>query len=164
MDYFNKDIHLKGNHEFIQQITSDKNSDISLFKAGIELLKICPIIGLVKGITSTPEKDGEKFTIFHAAIENHKQDLEHIYRLIILLHKYDYDISNEERIKNAFTNYNDKRFFEIFDSYLYGGIKWLKEQFDANISISPANRVNTIVRNFVSEYDIAKDCYKTTDL
>jgi len=159
---FGGDILLKGKHatyaKFLSPTTEkkekiDNRKPADIFKRVIDVYMVAAVIGLERGLRANEDKtSSDEVRIFAGAVNTEKLNLEFIYNLVMLVDNSQ-GLSADEKISRAFKNDNPKVNFELFTSYVRGGIEWLYEQFSqATIRDEYLEKVFEMVRNFKEEY------------
>ena len=115
-----------------RQYLEKSDQRVTFFRSNIEVVLAAAVIGFVKQRKAPSEgnKEVAPNNIFAQALINHKDELELIYRLIMLLDDND-KLSIDNRIDKAFKYDADpeksKAGEDIFWSYVRGGIEYLYE-------------------------------------
>lgn len=132
---FDKNIKISGIHSFYM----DELKNRGLFRRHLDIYIHSAIIGFHYGRISQTDKTSQHTTykptnIFLEQIMTEVNNLEFVYRLIMLLHDSD-KLILEERIKRAFrddsleeVHEQHKKNMLIFNSYVLGGIEVLYEK------------------------------------
>jgi hypothetical protein len=140
---FNKDYILRGKHATYAKNLCQSNeklqkgkSGISVFRYGIDLIQIAPLIGMVYGESKEIDKESsDRYTIQANAVIAKENNLETIYRLLMLTDGTG-AYTSEEKISMAFKENEDEiksqKNMKIFDNYVRGGIEWLHSVFTTN--------------------------------
>lgn len=135
---FDKNIVFTGKHaEYLRALAQgnskpDPNRDWP-FKMNYQVLMAAPVIGFLHHRSSPKDNDKNipDNKIFVEALLNHSDQLELIYRTIVLLAEQD-SVSLDERMNRAFRYDRDEekrsKGDEIFRGYVRGGIEILYEQ------------------------------------
>jgi len=139
---FRNDYILKGRHatyakllcESTQIRQGSKENIIGVFRYGIDLFQVAPLIGVSYNKRAEIDtKSNDKYTIQANAVINQQENLETIYRLVMLSEKSS-DLTNDEKVHRAFKEdeheEKSKLNMNLFDEYVRGGIDWLYERFD----------------------------------
>lgn len=115
-----------------RQYLEKSDQRVTFFRSNIEVVLAAAVIGFVKQRKEPSEgnKEVAPNNIFAQALINHKDELELIYRLIMLLDDND-KLSIDNRIDKAFKYDADpeksKAGEDIFWAYVRGGIEYLYE-------------------------------------
>lgn len=115
-----------------RQYLEKSDQRVTFFRSNIEVVLAAAVIGFVKQRKAPSEgnKEVAPNSIFAQALINHKDELELIYRLIMLLDDND-KLSIDNRIDKAFKYDADpeksKTGEDIFWAYVRGGIEYLYE-------------------------------------
>ena len=115
-----------------RQYLERSDQRVTFFRSNIEVVLAAAVIGFVKQRKAPSEgnKEVAPNNIFAQALINHKDELELIYRLIMLLDDND-KLSIDNRIDKAFKYDADpeksKASEDIFWAYVRGGIEYLYE-------------------------------------
>ena len=115
-----------------RQYLEKSDQRVTFFRSNIEVVLAAAVIGFVKQRKAPSEgnKEVAPNNIFAQALINHKDELELIYRLIMLLDDND-KLSIDNRIDKAFKYDADpeksKAGEDIFWAYVRGGIEYLYE-------------------------------------
>lgn len=152
----------KGFHaNVVTQLTSEIDSEthFALFKRNVDVFILAPIVGLLYGTMDERDKTGQ------VVVDNEKKInvetlikeeyiLKYNYTLIMLLHDKD-KLSIEERLNRAFRyskgSSERAKCDEIFEGYLLGGIKILKDKLLTD-AVNVDDYINNMF-NFISEYN-----------
>ena len=116
-----------------RQYLEKSDQRVTFFRSNIEVVLAAAVIGFVKQRKAPSEgnKEVAPNNIFAQALINHKDELELIYRLIMLLGDND-KLSIDNRIDKAFKYDADpeksKAGEDIFWAYVRGGIEYLYEK------------------------------------
>ena len=115
-----------------RQYLEKSDQRVTFFRSNIEVVLAAAVIGFVKQRKAPSEgnKEVAPNNIFAQALINHKDELELIYRLIMLLDDND-KLSIDNRLDKAFKYDADpeknKAGEDIFWAYVRGGIEYLYE-------------------------------------
>lgn len=149
---FDKNIKISGKHSFYMDELKNKG----LFKRHLDIYIHSAIIGFHYGRVSKSDKTSEYSSykptnIFLEQIMTEINNLEFVYRLVMLLHEAD-KLELDERIKRAFrddsldeVHEQHKNNMLIFNSYVLGGIEVFYEK---------------IIEQSVTELDYLKKSYE----
>ena len=161
---FKNDILLKGKHATYAKmlcLTSEKkdlSSDrkpANVFSRIIDIYMVAPVIGLVYGLKRAEDKESkDSVRIFADAVIGEQKNLECIFQMAMLVD--DSSLSADEKINRAFRSEEEKKRFELFNSYVRGGIEWLYEQFTTGTTTHDEYiaKINEIVSSFKEEHDL----------
>ena len=159
---FDKQITFTGKHaEYLRRLAKGSSRDEGewVFQSNYEVLLIAPIIGFIYRRIVEVEKDNaiKENTIFHETLDRIRNDLEFIYRVLMILHKKK-DLSADERLNRAFRYDRDddkrKSGDEVFWGYVLGGIEVLYEKF-----IEESHGKDELVQNiyeFIETFQMTK--------
>ena len=159
---FNKEYQFKGKHaEIVALLTSelDTKTKFKLFERNIDAFILAPIVGFMYGRRSQVDNSGQVKLdsikkINFQQLNNESDTLNFYYRLVMLLHDKD-KIDIEERLNRAFKydskSEEGKNCFDIFDSYILGGIDVMKEKLLDNAT-TPDDYINNLYK-FIEEYN-----------
>ncbi|MGV8155003.1 MAG: hypothetical protein ACLKAO_12005 [Alkaliphilus sp.] len=166
---FKKDYILEGKHAtYAKNLieSSEKlqrrRKGVAVIRFGIDLIQMAPLIGAAYGEKKLRDKtSSDRFTVQANAVIKQQENLEVIYRLILLTDKSGHH-TNEQLIDRAFKDDEDeertKKNMEIFDSYVRGGIELLQEEFTANSTNEDdyVNDIKDICRKFNLDFELEK--------
>ncbi len=128
-DIFMEEYHFKGKHAMMaRQLTNifDEETKAKVFETNIALFMHSAIIGVDLNLTSKPEKSTDVTKIMIEAMINNNKELVYTYRLV-LLNAFKQDKS--KAIQVAFKDYKNKEYFDLFESYMLGGLEYLHSLF-----------------------------------
>lgn len=164
---FKGDIAITGKHAYYMKVLSDRdNNSERLFNRYIDVFMNAAIIGFIYGEKEDIDKDSdykdETARIFYDVINREKQNLEFIYRIIMLLDDTK-KLSKEERIERAFKDdvYSDRKEkkeanLELFYSYVRGGISFLYDKLNGINIDDRITNIKEFVEDFNSEFFLRK--------
>lgn len=164
---FKGDIAITGKHAYYMKVLSDNdNPSERFFNRYIDVYINAAIIGFIYGEKEDVDKDSEykeeTARIFYDAINREKQNLDFIYRIIMLLEDGK-NLSKEERIERAFkddiySNRKDKKEanLELFNNYVRGGISFLYEKLNGINIDDRITNIKEFVEDFNSEFFLRK--------
>ena len=169
---FDKEVVFTGKHaDYLRHLAGSKqykveavNKRRTFFKSNVDAILAGAVIGFVKQRKSAKDTsvNVQDNRIFLEALTNHKEELEFIYRIIMLLdRKDDFDIN--ERVDKAFRYDADSKKRadgdKVFWEYVRGGIEYLYENLLADSDNTKQDIQNAIV--FIEEY---QECYYEEDM
>jgi hypothetical protein len=137
----------------------DSNLDrkaADVFEYIVDVYMVAAVIGLERGLREIEDKGSkDEVRIFANAVHNRKLNLEFIFQLVMLVDNSQ-KLTADEKIARAFKNDDAKANFELFSSYVRGGITWLYEQFTAGATTHDEYiaKIHEIVENFREENGI----------
>jgi hypothetical protein len=136
-----------------------KKMKYGVIRYGIDLIQIAPLIAAAYRIKKPLDKetaDSDRYTIQANAVIKQQENLENIFRLILLTDEMD-EYTSEELIKRAFKEdeieEKAKQNMEIFNSYVRGGIEFLHDTFSENATTED-DCLNEI-KNIFSEFNLS---------
>lgn len=155
---FEEQYRFYGKHaDMVNELTNvfDEKTNAKVFNSNIELLLVAPLVGFVykrraerdrtEGASSKTE------SIFPAELINRQKSLEYNVKLILLLDKK-YEPDESKRIDKAFRFFgNNADDYELFQSYVRGGIEVLHEKLIEE-SKSPNDYINKI-SDFLEDFE-----------
>lgn len=134
---FDKDLHFYGKHaDYLRILAPSKQykekseQRRTFFNSNIEAILAAAVIGFIKQRKAEVSRDKEiaDNNIMLEAVTNHREELELVYRLIMLLDDKEH-LSLDERINKAFKYDNNEEMRKsgdaVFWSYVRGGIEYL---------------------------------------
>lgn len=144
---FKKQYNFYGKHAaYVKKLTAKISISgvefTNIFNRNIDVLLFAGIIGIVYGKRSELDRsknsmnEVENTGIFSETIISNSEKLNYIYEVIMLLHDKQ-NIDKETRIDRAFKYYNKseefkKQCYDIYNSYVLGGIEILYEKIIGN--------------------------------
>lgn len=164
---FEGDIVITGKHAYYMKVLSDRdNPSERFFNRYIDVFMNAAIIGFIYGEKDDVDRDSEykdeTARIFYDAINREKQNLEFLYRIIMLLEDKN-NLSKEERIERAFKDdlYKDREDkkeanIELFNSYVRGGISFLYNKLNGINIEDRITNIKEFVEDFNSEFFLRK--------
>lgn len=155
---FEEQYRFYGKHaDMVNELTYvfDESSNAKVFNSNIELLLVAPLVGFVFQRKAERDRSQGSATvtesIFPAELIKRQKSLEYNVRLILLLDKK-YEPDEKKRIDKAFRYFgNNPEDYELFQSYVRGGIEVLYEKLIVNCN-SPVDYVNHI-SDFLEDFD-----------
>jgi hypothetical protein len=134
-----QEFRFRGRHaEEVQFLCTERgqkrDNSVNLFRRVIDVYMVAAIMGLRYGRKENVDDSNmsASSTVPQSAMNTESQNLDFLYRLILLLDRSE-GLSEEERIDRAFKSDTDKRAveknMELFNSYVRGGVDVLYEQF-----------------------------------
>lgn len=131
-----------------------RDKGVGMIRFGIDLIKIAPLFGVIYGERKPIDREsGDRFTIQANAVIRQQEDLETIYRLVMLTDKT-CNLTSDKLIERAFKDDEDeekvKQHLELFNSYVRGGIEYLHNLFTTNTTTEDdyINVIKDIYRQF----------------
>ena len=173
---FDSDILFYGKHaDYLRQLAPSKQykekteQRRTFFNSNIEAVLAAAAIGFIKGKKSQIERDTRiaDNRIFYEAVSRHKEELELVYRLIMILDNKG-NLPVNTRIDKAFRyDANDelrKPGDEVFWSYVRGGIEYLYDVLyrDSENTQEDIQKATEFVESFRATYvgdDIIDEIY-----
>lgn len=166
---FTSDYKFHGKHaEYVHFLTKllnqNRDDGINLFQRVVDVYMIAPIFGLMYNRFSNIDySSNTSSTISFSTINNERDRLEYIYRLIIMC-DVRVNRTNKEAVDQAFKYDDDKEQLAIndatFNGYVLGGVEYLYEYFKDTLDDEELkfNRIleliNELDPNFEIDYDI----------
>lgn len=160
---FDKEVRVTGKHAHYMVMLANNfgETNAKLFNRNIDVYVQAPIVGFLykrKSAKDTETKDssGKVYDahILKDQMINAKDNLTFNMQLILLLDT-DYEKSEEGRINRAFRNFGkDDMDFELFESYLLGGIEVLYDHLIAN-----ASKADDFITNLADFTDSINDLH-----
>lgn len=137
---FNEKVFYGKHAEYVLFLCKDRGQinemGLNLFQSKIELYILAPIIGIIYNRKAKTEQGSKKTTIQLQQINNYQDDLEYVYRIVLLLDNKE-NLSYSERLDRAFRYDNDEEKtaenMKIFNEYVLGGIEYIYEKFKDTI-------------------------------
>ena len=164
---FNKNIKVLGKHSYYMDELKNKN----FFSRHLDVYIHAALIGFQYNRKALPDKSSEYAsqdrTIFLEQILNEVNNLDFIFRLIILMENSD-NLSLDERVTRAFrddsisSSEQHNQNLLTFNSYVLGGMEVLYEKIIVQGTTELDYIKNSI--DFMKEYQIAIEAYKNEDL
>ena len=140
---FDKEVRITGKHAHYMVLLANNFGDTNakLFNRNIDVYVQAPIVGFLytRKATKDVETKDPNGKVYDAHILkdqmlNAKDNLTFNMQLILLL-DVNYEKNEEKRVDRAFRNFGqDEKDFELFESYLLGGIEVLYEHLIADAS------------------------------
>ena len=160
---FDKEVRITGKHAHYMVLLANNfaGTNAKLFNRNVDVYVQAPIVGFLykkKSVKDNEMKDpnGKVYDahILKDQMLNAKDNLTFNMQLILLLDS-NYDQNEESRIDRAFRNFGkDEKDFELFESYLLGGIEVLYEHLIAN-----ASNADDFVANLSNFTDYINEMY-----
>lgn len=137
---FDREYYFYGKHaDMVRKLTTNWNDEIgaSVFERNLDVYEIAPIIGWIYNRKAAEERDeNNKTRIFRDKIHDDRQQLLFNYRNLMLLIGEKLDC--EERMEIAFRmddkDVERKKYDELYNSYVLGGVEILYETIFNNAS------------------------------
>ncbi|UTY39265.1 hypothetical protein NMU03_00040 [Allocoprobacillus halotolerans] len=137
---FNEKVFHGKHAEYVIFLCKDRGqineSGLNLFQSKIELYILAPVIGIIYNRKAQTDPGPKKTTIQLQQINNYQDDLEYVYRIVLLLDNRE-NLSYEERLDRAFKYDNDEKKtaenMKIFNEYVLGGIEYIYETFNDSL-------------------------------
>lgn len=155
---FEEQYRFYGKHaDMVNELTNvfDESSNAKVFNSNIELLLVAPLVGFV--FQRKVERDrsigasSNNESIMPGELIKRQKNLEYNFKLILLLDKK-YEPDEKKRLDKAFRYFgNNPSDYELFQSYVRGGIEVLYEKLIVNCN-SPIDYVNHI-SDFLEDFD-----------
>jgi hypothetical protein len=167
---FTKPYEVKGKHatyiRFLNAETAkrDKDSKVApIFVVAADIYVIAPLIGASYGRRSPVDSESQdSFSIFGDAIIARQQQLDSVYRLILLSEKST-DLTDDERIERAFKTDEDTDKLEanldLFHQYMRGGLEWLYEHVTEGATTQEdyLDKVRELVTLYADDFQISEE-------
>ena len=135
---FSGDILIKGEHATMAKFlcktsekknAMDKRKPADVFRNIFDVYIVAAVIGLECGLREAEDKKSKDETrIFADKVIKEKNNLDFVYELAMLVDNSQ-GLDADTKIARAFKKENIKENFELFNSYVRGGIRWLYENF-----------------------------------
>lgn len=151
---FEGDYNITGTHaDKVRSLTSvfDSKTQSKVFKSAIELYQVAALVGCINERTAEKEKSSNKYTMFSDAFSNHRNSLINIYKLVLLCANSD-TISAEDRLNRAYRLYKEEENFNLFISYVLGGIDELYDVFYGDNFVRYDDYKNQMIK-LLNEYN-----------
>ncbi len=162
---FDKPYMIKGKHatyaRFLSATTArlDKGAKVAgIFGTTVEMYVVAPLIGAAYNRrVDEDNSSSDSYTIFGDAIIKQQENLDAVYRLIMLVDDSQ-KLSNDEKIARAFKEDEipDKvsQNLELFHQYMRGGIEWLYEQTTdgATTKEDYLAKIDEIVNQYIEDF------------
>lgn len=155
-----KEYKFVGKHaEYAKFLCKDKGqlreNGVNVFNRVIDLYMVAPLVGLMNEKKSSIDTSiNETSTVQLQQMENESDNLEYIYRIIMLLDNAD-NLSEKERIARAFRNDEDEIKFrenmQLFHSYVLGGVEIIYSAYFEN-DVKNEKERNRHIIEFVNDY------------
>ena len=164
-DIFTGDIFLKGKHATYAKFfcpTPEKKDSFSdrkpadIFKRVIDVYMMAAVIGLEHGLRASEDRASADQAHIHADVINReKLNLVFIFQLVMLVDNSQ-RLDADAKIARAFKNDDIKANFELFNSYVRGGIEWLYERFTEGTTTHDdyISKIQDVVADFKEEYGL----------
>lgn len=121
----------------------EKDDRSNVFNRELDVLMVAPLVGVIKNCyieenDNDSEYKDDKSTVQLSQLNSENQRLKLIYRAVILANSHDENISEKDKISQAFkfddVNDSDNPNMAIFNAYMRGGLEYLYNVFkeDAN--------------------------------
>lgn len=164
---FDSDYKFKGKHAtYIKMMNkqSAKNVKISestaIFNSAIEIYIIAPLIGVAyQRFVDVDMTSIDETNILLSAFTTHKDDLEFVFRLVMLADETS-GLTPDEKIDRAYRDDEDvektKENMALFHQYVRGGIEWLYENLigDDTTKEDYVGNVYNVVEMFSERFEI----------
>lgn len=153
---FDKQYRFTGGHaEKVSALTSifDETTKAKLFERNLDVYMNAPLIGFLFNRKGTKNSDGDVAdqNIFPEQLINNSDQLEYIFRLILILDTQ-HEADEETRLDKAFRRFgSDEVDLQLFDSYVLGGVEVLYEKLIEGIT-DPAEYINRMY-DFIEEFN-----------
>lgn len=133
-----------------------REDGVNVFNRLLDVYLVGAAIGIRRGVTASIDNSiSDKATIQLQQIVNVSDDLEYLYRLIMLLDDTQ-KLSEKERISRAFKADDDPEQFKVnmklFNSYALGGLEILYEYFKDDVG--QPERIREDIIKLVDDYYI----------
>lgn len=163
---FERDYVIRGKHatyaRFLSSTTErlNKNAKVaSVFNRIVDVYMVAPLIGAAyKKKADEDSSSSESVRIFADAIINQQENLDSVFRLVMLSDNMT-NLTNDEKISRAFKEDEDpiklSENLEVFHQYMRGGIEWLYEQFTdgATTQEDYLAKVNEVVQLYKADFN-----------
>ncbi|BDF68159.1 hypothetical protein CE91St43_21310 [Oscillospiraceae bacterium] len=153
---FEKQYRFTGNHaEKVSALTSifDDVAKAKLFERNLDVYMNAPLIGFLfkrKGIKNSNGAIADQ-NIFPEQLINNSEQLEYIFRLILILDSQ-HEPNADARLDKAFRHFGaDEADLQLFDAYVLGGVEVLYEKF-VDGATDPAEYINRMY-DFIEEFN-----------
>lgn len=121
----------------------EKDDRANVFNREIDVLMVAPLVGVIKNSyieenDNDSEYKDDKSTVQLSQLNNEIQQLKLIYRAVMLANSHDEDLSEKDKITQAF-KFDDRKDadnpgMKIFNSYMRGGLEYLYNVFKKDAS------------------------------
>lgn len=152
IELFTGDFLFTGSHEKkARSLTNiiDTKSQSKIFKSAVELFITAALVGCINNRTAIKEKGTETLKIYLTQFNTHRVALMNTYKLVLLCADSS-KVSPIDRINRAFRDYSEDYNFELFISYVLGGIDELYSVFYDNGSVRYDDYLNSLI-SFIKE-------------
>lgn len=152
VDLFSGDFLFTGSHEtkaraLIQVI--DNKSQSKIFSSAVELFKVAALVGCINNRTAQKEKSSTNLKIMAGQLNGHRNSIMYIYKLVLLCAD-SADISPVDRMDRAFREYSEDYNYELFVSYVLGGVDELYAVFFDKNNVRYNDYLNSL-KSFLKE-------------
>lgn len=152
IELFSGDFLFTGSHEKkVRSLISiiDTKSQSKIFSSAVEVFITAALVGCINNRTAIKEKGGETLRIMTTQFNTHRVALMNTYKLVLLCAD-SAEVSPVDRMNRAFREYSEDYNFELFISYVLGGVDELYSVFYDNGSVRYDDYLNSLI-SFVKE-------------
>ena len=152
LELFSGDFLFTGSHEKkVRSLTSiiDTKSQSKIFNSAVEVFITAALIGCINNRTAEKEKGEETLRIMTSQFNTHRVALMNIYKLVLLCAESN-KVSPVERIKRAFREYSEDYNYNLFISYVLGGVDELYSLFFETGGVRYDDYLNSL-KSFLKE-------------
>ena len=111
----------------------DTKSQSKIFNSAVEVFIIAARVGCINNRTAEKEKGDETLRIMVSQFNTHRTSLLNTYKLVLLCADSN-NVSPVDRINRAFREYSEDYNFNLFISYVLGGVDELYSVFVTTIN------------------------------
>ncbi len=164
LELFSGDYLFTGSHaDKVRKLTAeiDSKSGASLFNSGVELFIIAALVGCINNRTAQKEKSDNTFRIMTSQFNTHRYSLMQTYKMVLLCADSG-NVEPVDRIKRAFREYSEDYNFDLFLSYVLGGVDELYSVFFENSPVRYDDYLNSL-KAFLKENSTDSDSSELSD-
>lgn len=152
IELFSGDFLFTGSHE--KKVRSlinviDVKSQAKVFSSAVEVFITAALVGCINNRTATKEKGNETLRIMTSQFNTHRVALLNTYKLVLLCADSN-NVTPINRINRAFKEYSEDYNFELYISYVLGGVEELYSVFYENGSVRYDDYLNSL-KSFIKE-------------
>ena len=152
IELFSGDFLFTGSHE--RKVRSlinviDVKSQAKVFSSAVEVFITAALVGCINNRTATKEKGNETLRIMTSQFNTHRVALLNTYKLVLLCADSN-NVTPINRINRAFKEYSEDYNFELYISYVLGGVEELYSVFYENGSVRYDDYLNSL-KSFIKE-------------
>lgn len=149
------DFQFYGKHkDMVFDLVGQFADGLKLFSTNVDVFKISALVGVMFNKKSTKDK-GENTKILLSQFENRRDDIDHIYRIVMLL--MEDGIPNDNlRVNRAFKMSENPELDDYFIQYLLGGLEYMHAYFfsDKKLSFdSMYNKLNGFIKTISTKIE-----------